>query len=117
MAATNSAPPRAGPLTRAGTIDPDYFLTGVGIDDFPCAPPKGTAGAAGLVWSFFGFFCSRLLRICPLAIRVLLKVRVFGRAGKRACQALESPEPYCAESFIRVGYVRQMLHPIDVRRT
>ena len=49
-----------------------YFLTGVGIDDFPCAPPKGKAGATGLVLSFLGFFCSRLLRICPLAISDLL---------------------------------------------
>lgn len=51
-----------------------YFLTGVGIDDFPCAPPKGKAGATGLVLSFLGFFCSRLLRICPLAISGLLNV-------------------------------------------
>lgn len=51
-----------------------YFLIGVGIDDFPCAPPKGKAGAAGLVLSFLGFFCSRLLRICPLAILDLLSV-------------------------------------------
>jgi hypothetical protein len=45
-----------------------YFLIGVGTDDLPCAPPNGKAGAAGLVLSFFGFFTSRLLRACPLAI-------------------------------------------------
>ena len=39
-----------------------YFLIGVGIDDCPFAPPKGSAGVAGLVLSFLGFFCSRLLR-------------------------------------------------------
>lgn len=51
-----------------------YFLIGVGIEDFPCAPPKGRAGVAGLALSFFGFFCSRLLRICPLAILGFLKL-------------------------------------------
>lgn len=58
-----SAPrfPAAGQACR-------YFLTGVGTDDLPWAPPKGSAGAAGLVLFCLGFFCSRLLRICPLAI-------------------------------------------------
>jgi hypothetical protein len=62
------------PQQNSGRGNGRYFLTGVGMDDFPCAPPNGTAGVAGFVLSFFGFFCSRLLRTCPLAIQVLLKV-------------------------------------------
>lgn len=60
--------------SHAADLAARYFLIGVGIEDFPCAPPKGRAGVAGLALSFFGFFCSRLLRICPLAILGFLKL-------------------------------------------
>jgi hypothetical protein len=62
------------PRRKSGYGKGRYFLTGVGMDDFPWAPPNGTAGVTGLVLSFLGFFCSRLLRTCPLAIQILLKV-------------------------------------------
>jgi hypothetical protein len=62
------------PHRKSGGGDGRYFLTGTGMDDFPCAPPNGDAGVTGFVLSFLGFFCSRLLRACPLAIQVLLEV-------------------------------------------
>ncbi|HQN46219.1 MAG TPA: hypothetical protein PK034_04095 [Rugosibacter sp.] len=55
--------------TMTHTLLP-YFL---GRDAPPCPPPKGTAGTTGLFLSCLGFFCSRLLRIWPLAMMMLLE--------------------------------------------
>jgi hypothetical protein len=45
-----------------------FFFSGMGAAGFTCVAANDDAGTADFTFDCLGFFCSRLLRCCPLAI-------------------------------------------------
>jgi hypothetical protein len=58
-----------------------FFFVGVGTAGRSCSAVKADCATTAFGFSCFGFFCSRLLRFCPLAIELLLNQSAPDPAG------------------------------------